>query len=290
MTLTFDDELFAKLTFGDWEKEKMTYSLQGEVAAAEGNVQTTRAWEALATMMARAVVQSDTKKAMADLGISLHNVKSPAMYSVQFVCNRCRLATDVLYPVCEDRRLRDQADRTMVQLFQPYFEHMHISLPPAPPPPPPALGYVQTLFAPPPPPPPPCSAPPTGSRKSRLLPLSAADLKHMERISFQQKWSEETSTTASGTCGKSDCFSSTASNAGFPDCPRKIDEPEPYWECYWNHSRSQQPVDAADRIDGGAQLHWRRGGRQLQWTGEGPNDWQWSPFWLMNGFGEWQWD
>ena len=38
LTLTFDDELFAKLTFGDWEKEKMTYSLQGKVAAAEGNV------------------------------------------------------------------------------------------------------------------------------------------------------------------------------------------------------------------------------------------------------------
>ena len=143
MTLTFDGELFAKLTFVDWGKEKMTYSLQGKVAAAEGNVQqTTRPWEALATLMARAVVQSDTKKAMADLGISLHNVKSTAMYSVQFVCNRCRLATDVLYPVCEDRRLRDQADRTMVQLFKPYFEHMHIPLPAPPPPPPPALAYV----------------------------------------------------------------------------------------------------------------------------------------------------
>ena len=38
LTLTFDEELFDKLEFEDWEKEKMTHSLQGKIAAAEGNV------------------------------------------------------------------------------------------------------------------------------------------------------------------------------------------------------------------------------------------------------------
>ena len=288
MTLTFDDELFAKLTFVDWEKEKMTHSLQGKVAAAEGNVQTTRPWEALATLMARAVVQSDTKKAMADLGISLHNVKSTAMYSVQFVCNRCRLATDVLYPVCEDRRLRDQADRTMVQLFQPYFELMHISLPAPPPPPPPPPGSVQSPFA------PPMPAPRTGSRNSRLLPLNVAELKHMDRISFQRQWGEETDTTASVTsrCGKSDGSPRNAANAIVPYHPRTLPPPAK-WECYWNHGRSQQPVDAtaADTIDGdGPETAFRRGGLKWKWTGDGPNDWEWSPLWSWTGDGQWQWD
>ena len=224
---------------------------------------------------------------MAEIGISLHNVKSTEMYSVQFVCNRCLRSTDVLYPVCDDRRLRDQADRTMAQLFQPYFEHMHISLPPAPPPPPPALGYGQTPFAPPKP------APRTGSRSSNLVLPNVAELKHMDRISFQRHWCEETDTTASVTsrCGKSDGSPRNAANEVVPDCPRTFPVPEK-WECYWNHGRSQQPVDAtaADTIDGDAKWQWRRGGQQWQWTGDGPNDWEWSPFWLLNGYGQWQWD
>ena len=286
LTLTLDAGLFDKLEFEAYEKEKMTHSLQGKIAAEEGHVKTKRPWEALQTMLARAVIRSDTKLAMAEIGISLHGSKSKEMYSVQFVCNSCLRSTDVLFPVCDDRCLRDQADRTMVQFFRPYFELMNVSLPDPPPPPPPALGYVQTPFAPPKP------APRTGSRNSMLLPLNAAELKHMDRISFQRQWGEETDTTASVTsrCGKSDGSSRSAANAVVPYCPRTIHEREKYWECYWNHGRSQQPVDAADRIDGDAQLQWRRGGQQWQWTGDGPNDWEWSPFWSLTGDGQWQWD
>ena len=270
----------------------MTQSLQGKVAAAEGNVQTTRPWEALATLMARAVVQSDTKKAMADLGISLHNVKSTAMYSVQFVCNRCRLATDVLYLVCEDRRLRDQADRTMVQLFQPYFEHMYISLPPAPPPPPPALGYVQTLFA------PPMPAPRTGSRSSNLLLPNVAEFnadKLKKEGMSQRRWGADTETTASVTsrCGKRDGSPRNAANAILPYIHGPRDIPPPAkWKCYWNHGRNQQPVDAtpADTIDvDGPETACRRAGAgtNWKWTGYGHNDWEW--LWSWNEDGQWEW-
>ena len=103
MTLTFDAALFDKLEFEAYEKEKMTHSLQGKIAAEEGHVKTKRPWEALQTMMSRAVLRSDTKLAMAEIGISLQNVTSTEMYNVQFVCHRYLRTTDVLFPVCEDR-------------------------------------------------------------------------------------------------------------------------------------------------------------------------------------------
>ena len=37
LTLRYDEELFDKLKFDDWEKEKMTHSLWSKVVAGEGN-------------------------------------------------------------------------------------------------------------------------------------------------------------------------------------------------------------------------------------------------------------
>ena len=85
MTLQYDEELFEKLKFDAWEKEKFSHSLWGKVAAVEGHGATRRPWEAFALMMAKAVLKSDTTLAMAEIGISLHAAKSKEMYSVQFV-------------------------------------------------------------------------------------------------------------------------------------------------------------------------------------------------------------
>jgi len=287
LTLHYDEELFDKLKFDAWEKEKITHGLWGKVAAVEGHGATRRPWEAFAKMMAKANLNSHTTLAMAEIGISLYSVKSSEMYSVQFVCRGCLRATDVLWPVCDDKLARDQADRTMVQIFKPYFEHLGFKVPDtAMPPPPPPPGSVQSLFA------SPMPAPRTGSRNSRLLEANMAELKHIDRTSFQLNWGEGTSTTASVTsrCSKSAAPDCNAANAVVPYCPSTIDEPDKYWDCYWNHSRSQQPVDAADEFDGGAQLQWRRGGQQWQWVGDGPDDWVWSPYWLCNGYGEWEWN
>ena len=167
---------------------------------------------------------------------------------------------------------------------------MNISLP-APPPPPPALGYVQTPFAPPKP------APRTGSRSSNLLLPNVAEFnadKLKKEGMSQRRWGADTETTASVTsrCGKPDGSPRNAANADLPYCPRTFPAPDK-WECYWNHGRSQQPVDAtaADTIDGdGPETAFRRGGLKWKWTGDGPSDWERSPFWSLTGDGQWQWD
>ena len=46
LTVTFEEGLFAKLDFEAYEKEKMTHSLQGKIAAEEGHVKTKRPWDA----------------------------------------------------------------------------------------------------------------------------------------------------------------------------------------------------------------------------------------------------
>ena len=45
-TLSFEECMFGKVDFNAWGKEKMTYSLQGKVAAEEGHQTTMRPWEA----------------------------------------------------------------------------------------------------------------------------------------------------------------------------------------------------------------------------------------------------
>ena len=245
-----------------------------------------RPWEALSTMLGRAVLRSDTKLGMAQIGISLHAVKSKESYSVQFVCNRCKRSTDVLFPVCDDRFLRDQADMTMLQVFAPCFKVLDISLPapprPPPPPPMPPLGYAQTQFAPPRPP------PRAGSRSSNLLLPNVAELE-ADKLNTggmrQCRLNDDTETTASVTsrCGKRDGDDVSSDTVTVTDCvPYYPPAPSPAkWECYWNHGRSQQPVDAtaADA------MRW-----PWQWTGAGPNDWERSPSWSWTGDGQWQWD
>lgn len=280
MTLNFEECLFAKVDFEAYEKEKRTHSLQGKIAAEEGHRNTQRPWQALYTLMGRAVIRSDTKLAMAHIGISLHAPKSKESYSVQFVCNSCKRSTDVLFPVCEDRFLRDEADMTMCKVFAPYFEVMNICLPAPPPPPPmPALGYVQTLFA------PPLPAPRSGSRSSNLLLPNVANInadKSNTEEMRQRRWGADTDTTASVTskCDKRD--GDAVSSDTIIDCVPYYCPPAPLpvkWECYWHHGRSQQPVDA-ETTD-------RRGGPKWKWTGDGPNDWEWSPSWSWTD-GQWQ--
>jgi len=102
-TLAFDGCLFDKLDFDAWGKEKMTHSLYGKNSAEEGNGRSMRPWEALYTMLAKAVLHSETKVGMAQIGISLHAAKSKESYSVQFVCNACGRSTDIMFPVADDR-------------------------------------------------------------------------------------------------------------------------------------------------------------------------------------------
>ena len=103
--------------------------------------------EGLFAKVVRAVIRSETKSSMEQIGISLHAVKSKEYYNVQFICKACLGATDMLHLVAEDPCLRDLADRTMMQFFSPYFNVLSIPLPHPPPPPP-----LKTKFAPPPPP------------------------------------------------------------------------------------------------------------------------------------------
>ena len=122
MTLAFDGNLFDKLTFDPWHKERMTHSLHGKTAADEGHERSIRPWEAFSTMLATANLHSETKEGMAQIGISLHATKSKECYSVQFVCNACGRSIDIMFGVADDRSLRDRADKTVLKVFAPYFQ------------------------------------------------------------------------------------------------------------------------------------------------------------------------
>ena len=97
LTFAFDEESYDKVVFDAYEKEKKVHSLQGKVDSAGDHAKHKRPWGALGTMMSRANMRSETKTAMAQIGISLHGVKSKAFY--QFVCKPCSRATDMLFPV-----------------------------------------------------------------------------------------------------------------------------------------------------------------------------------------------
>ena len=261
-TLAFDGCLFDKLDFDAWGKERMTQSLDGKVSSAdEGNGGSMRPWEALHAMLAKAVLHSETKVGMAKIGISLHRAQSKECYSVQFVCNACGRCTDILFPVAADRSHRDQADRIMLAVFAPYFQLIGPAPPPPPPPPPPGprVGYVQTQF------PPPMPTLQSGSLRADLWIPGSAQLKE-DKMNTERRWrcggDGETESTASG----------TISNYVPSDPPAP---PVKLWNCYWNHGRSQQPVNppAADWIYSD-KPEWR-----WSWTGLGPDDWEWSDEW-----------
>ena len=289
-TLKYEHGVFSKLDFDSYGKEKMTHSLQDKIAAEEGHQQTMRPWESLHTMLGRAVIQSDTKVAMAQIGISLHAVKSKSSYSCQFVCLSCMQATDVLFPVCDDRFLRDQADKTMLQFFSPYFKYLNICVP-APAPPPPMrdsfAAFIQPLVP----------APHGGSRSSRLLVPNVAELNagkwKNEWLQQDRDWDTETTASVTSRCGKCDGSLRNAANAILPYIHGPRDIPPPAkWKCYWNHGRNQQPVDAtpADTIDvDGPETACRRAGAgtNWKWTGYGHNDWEW--LWSWNEDGQWEW-
>ena len=97
-------------------------------------------------MMKHAFVRSETKSDMEQIGISLHSVKSKDNYNVQFICNACKRAANMLHPVAKEPGLRALADRTMMQIFSPYFNVLSMPVPHPPPPPP-----LKTKCAPPPP-------------------------------------------------------------------------------------------------------------------------------------------
>ena len=180
--------------------------------------------------MSRATMRSETKTAMAQIGISLHGVKSKAFY--QFVCKPC---LDMLFPVAEDQGLRDLADSTMLQFLSPYFNVLSKALPAQPPPPP-----LKTKFAPPPPP-----------LKTKFAPLrDVADF--------------PPATSATSTAPYNP-----------PGAP-----PVKKYHCYWEHGRNQQPV-------GTITTEWDR--PAWRWTGYGPDDWEWSPYWSWTN-GHWQFD
>ena len=83
LTLAFDEENYDKVVFDAHEKEKKVHSLQGKVDSAGGHAKHKRPWGALGTMMSRANMRSETKTAMAQIGISLHGVKSKPLLSVR---------------------------------------------------------------------------------------------------------------------------------------------------------------------------------------------------------------
>ena len=286
-TIRFEEKFFEKLDFDAWGKTTKTISVRDKVAALEGHNTTQRPWEALANLMGQAVLRSDTKLCMSQIGICLHAVKSKECYSVQFVCSSCNLATDFMFPVCDDRHLRDHGDRSMLAIFAPYFNligrYAPSILPPSPPPPPPLPpqdGHGQVLIAPPPPP------PWTGSHKSKLLPPSVA------KEEADKGKGERILSTTPTTTGSSDTSSDVV--------PFHPPTPKPDWKCWWNNGRDQQPTDATAADTGDGDWEWTRRGANnwkstgdgdWEWTGDGKDDWEWTSTWSYTRFGtnNWQW-
>ena len=138
--LRYDEHIFEKLKFGDWEKECIASSIQCKVADDEHHQKTQRPWKAFASLTGRASLKSETKLGFSEIGISLHKSKSKENYSIQFVCKYCRAATNILYPVAAARDQREEADLTMLSIFGQYFDLVGPTWArptPAPPPPPP---------------------------------------------------------------------------------------------------------------------------------------------------------
>ena len=119
--LRYEEDIYEKLKFGDWEKECIACSLQSKVADSENQQMTMRPWEAFQELATRASLRSETKQDFSEIGISLHKGK-PETYSIQFVCKACRTATNVLYPVAAAQDKRDEADQTMLGIFEPFFD------------------------------------------------------------------------------------------------------------------------------------------------------------------------
>ena len=264
--LRYEEDTYEKLKFGDWEKECIACSLQCKLADAENQQITIRPWEASQELANRASLRSETKQDFSEIGISLHKGK-PKNYNIQFVCKACRTATNVLYPVAAAQDKRDEADQTMLGIFEPFFDLVG------------PIWTKPTLAPRPPPPPPPPSRREFDSAAKSLIQSEDEEWNQIQptrpkywgrRFSTSSAAIEDKSTTASVVDGYIDDASVTDS---YSTIPFDLDPPYPKkpYRCYWHNARQQEPIyeGHAQYVGHGEEYN------SWTWTGPGWDDWQW---------------